>query len=241
MHQAGVNFVNLGIFSWAQVQPAEDAWNWGWMDEILDLLHAGGIAVDLGTGTSSPPPWLSTAHPEILMVTADGTTISPGGRQHYRPVLAGLPPLCHVARADDGGAVRAAPGPVHVARVQRARLPQPHTTTPTTPRLPSAPGWRPSTAASMRSTARGARRSGRSATRPGTRSCRHGSTPASPTPRRVSTSSASRPGSCRTTCARSRPSCARSPPTCRSRPTSWSWPAGSTAWTMPRGQAMSTS
>lgn len=85
MHQAGVNMVNLGIFSWAQVQPSQDTWSWGWMDEIFDLLHEGGIAIDLGTGTSSPPPWLTTAHPEILLVTADGTTISPGGRQHFRP------------------------------------------------------------------------------------------------------------------------------------------------------------
>jgi beta-galactosidase len=85
MREAGVNLVNVGIFAWAQVQPGEDSWDWGWLDEVLDLLHANGIAVDLGTGTSSPPPWLTTLHPEILPVTADGRTISPGGRQHFRP------------------------------------------------------------------------------------------------------------------------------------------------------------
>ncbi|MDX6221254.1 MAG: beta-galactosidase [Frankiales bacterium] len=84
MREAGVNLVNLGIFSWAQVQPAADEWDWDWLDEILDLLHENGIAVDLGTGTSSPPPWLTTLHPEILPVTADGRTISPGARQHWR-------------------------------------------------------------------------------------------------------------------------------------------------------------
>ncbi|BEP13080.1 beta-galactosidase [Acidothermaceae bacterium B102] len=84
MRQAGVTMVNLGIFSWAQVQPAEDTWTWGWMDEILDLLHEGGIAVDLGTGTASPPPWLAAKHPEILPVTVDGRVVSPGGRQHFR-------------------------------------------------------------------------------------------------------------------------------------------------------------
>ena len=85
MRQAGVNLVNLGIFSWAQVQPAEDVWDWDWFDEVLDLLHENGIAVDLGTGTASPPPWLTTQHPEILPVTFEGVTLSSGARQHWRP------------------------------------------------------------------------------------------------------------------------------------------------------------
>ncbi|GIG61654.1 beta-galactosidase [Longispora fulva] len=85
MREASVNIVNLGIFSWAEVRPAPDEWRWDWLDEILDLLHDNGIAVDLGTGTASPPPWLTTLHPEILPVTADGRTLGPGGRQHWRP------------------------------------------------------------------------------------------------------------------------------------------------------------
>ena len=85
MRRAGVNLVNLGVFAWAQVRPAQDVWDWDWLDEVLDLLHENGIAVDLGTGTSSPPPWLTTLHPEILPVTADARTLSPGGRQHWRP------------------------------------------------------------------------------------------------------------------------------------------------------------
>lgn len=85
MREAGVNIVSLGIFSWARIQPAQDEWDFGWLDEIMDLLHAGGIGVDLATATASPPPWLSTAHPEILPVTAAGETLWPGGRQHWRP------------------------------------------------------------------------------------------------------------------------------------------------------------
>ena len=85
MREAGVNIVSLGIFSWARIQPARDTWDFGWLDEIMDLLHAGGIGVDLATATASPPPWLSTEHPEILPVTAAGETLWPGGRQHWRP------------------------------------------------------------------------------------------------------------------------------------------------------------
>ncbi|MFD4475122.1 beta-galactosidase [Streptomyces sp. NPDC058471] len=85
MREAGVTIVSLGIFSWARIQPAQDAWDFGWLDEIMDLLHAGGIAVDLATATASPPPWLTAAHPEILPVTAAGETVWPGARQHWRP------------------------------------------------------------------------------------------------------------------------------------------------------------
>ncbi|MGB8938685.1 MAG: beta-galactosidase, partial [Streptomyces sp.] len=85
MREAGVTIVSLGIFSWARIQPDQDAWDFGWLDEIMDLLHAGGIAVDLATATASPPPWLTAAHPEILPVTAAGETVWPGARQHWRP------------------------------------------------------------------------------------------------------------------------------------------------------------
>ncbi|RDG39091.1 beta-galactosidase [Streptomyces corynorhini] len=85
MREAGVNIVSLAIFSWARIQPAPDTWEFGWLDEIMDLLHEGGIAVDLATATASPPPWLTTLHPEILPVTAAGETVWPGARQHWRP------------------------------------------------------------------------------------------------------------------------------------------------------------
>ncbi|MEU8378205.1 beta-galactosidase [Streptosporangium sp. NPDC048865] len=85
MQVAGVNIVSLAIFSWARIQPQADVWDFGWLDEVMDLLHAHGIAVDLATATASPPPWLTTMHPEILPVDRDGRTIWPGARQHWRP------------------------------------------------------------------------------------------------------------------------------------------------------------
>ncbi|MDX3530464.1 beta-galactosidase [Streptomyces sp. ID05-39B] len=85
MREAGVTVVSVAIFSWARIQPTPDTWDFGWLDEVMDLLHAGGIGVDLATATASPPPWLTTAHPEILPVTANGETVWPGARQHWRP------------------------------------------------------------------------------------------------------------------------------------------------------------
>ncbi|MET7833695.1 beta-galactosidase [Micromonospora sediminicola] len=85
MRQAGVNLVSVGIFSWALLEPAPDRYEFGWLDRALDLLHAGGIRVDLATATASPPPWLAHRHPETLPRRADGTVLWPGGRQAYCP------------------------------------------------------------------------------------------------------------------------------------------------------------
>lgn len=85
MQEAGVTLVTVGVFSWAQLQPSEQEWTFGWLDRVLDTLHAGGIAVDLATATASPPPWFSSGHPESLPVTADGVRLSWGSRQAYCP------------------------------------------------------------------------------------------------------------------------------------------------------------
>lgn len=85
MREAGVNFVSLGIFSWAWIQPAADRFDFVWLDKVLDLLHANGISVNLATATASPPAWLAKKHPEMLPVTASGSILGPGGRQHYAP------------------------------------------------------------------------------------------------------------------------------------------------------------
>ncbi|HEX4061308.1 MAG TPA: beta-galactosidase [Streptosporangiaceae bacterium] len=85
MAEAGVNLVTVGVFSWARLQPAPGELTAGWLDRVLDLLAEAGIWADLATATAAPPAWLIAAHPEILPVTADGTRLGFGARQHYCP------------------------------------------------------------------------------------------------------------------------------------------------------------
>lgn len=85
MREAGVDLVTLGVFSWAWLQPGPDRWDFGWLDQQMDDLHDAGIRVDLATATASPPAWLAQRHPEMLPVTQDGRTLSPGGRQAFCP------------------------------------------------------------------------------------------------------------------------------------------------------------
>ena len=83
MREAGVNLVTLGVFSWANLEIAEGVYQFEWLDEIVDLLHANGIGIDLATATASPPAWLQLLYPQIAPVTADGVNLSHGGRQAY--------------------------------------------------------------------------------------------------------------------------------------------------------------
>ncbi len=85
MREAGVGFVTVGVFSWSLLQPGPGTFTFGWLDRILDLLHENGIAVDLATGTASPPAWLSRAHPETLIVDHAGNRLWPGSRQGFCP------------------------------------------------------------------------------------------------------------------------------------------------------------
>ena len=85
MQEAGVNLMSLAIFSWSRLEPVSGTYEFDWLDRIMDMLHEGGIFVDLATATASPPPWMSLEHPEMLPVTADGVRLWHGGRQHYCP------------------------------------------------------------------------------------------------------------------------------------------------------------
>ncbi|MFD8643961.1 beta-galactosidase [Streptomyces zaomyceticus] len=85
MREAGVNLVTVGVFSWSRIEPRPGTHDWSLLDEVLDLLHEHGIAVDLATATAAPPPWFSRQHPDALPVTASGTRLAHGSRQVFCP------------------------------------------------------------------------------------------------------------------------------------------------------------
>ena len=90
MRDVGVTLVAVNIFGWSELQSPDGTVDFSRLDEVIGLLHGAGIRVNLGTGTASPPPWLTTRHPEILPVVADGTTRYPGGRQAWCPSSPGF-------------------------------------------------------------------------------------------------------------------------------------------------------
>lgn len=85
MKDLGVNIVSLGIFSWSSIEVEEGVFDFGWMDKIIQLLTDANIAIDMASGTASPPAWLSRKHPDLFATTQTGIRFSHGGRQHYSP------------------------------------------------------------------------------------------------------------------------------------------------------------
>jgi len=85
MQEAGVNLVSLGIFSWVKLNPAPDEFTMDWLHRVMDLLHDGGVKVNLATATASPPAWLGRLHPEIRPIGEDGQPYRHGGRQAFTP------------------------------------------------------------------------------------------------------------------------------------------------------------
>ena len=83
MKVAGVNLVSVGIFSWALLEPSEGRYEFGWLDDVLDLLQGSGIRVDLANASASPPPWFSHRYPQSLPVTANGVRLGYGSRQAF--------------------------------------------------------------------------------------------------------------------------------------------------------------
>lgn len=97
MKTLGVNTVTLPVFAWARLQPAEDHYDFGWLDEIMERLAAAGIGVILATPTAAQPAWLSRAYPDVLPVDRWGHRRHHGARTnfcpnspHYRHFAAGI-------------------------------------------------------------------------------------------------------------------------------------------------------
>jgi beta-galactosidase len=85
MRDAGVDLVAVNVFGWSQLEPRPGEYDFRDLDEVMDLLAEHGIRANLGTGTASTPPWLTTRYPEVLPAAEDGTTRWPGGRQAWCP------------------------------------------------------------------------------------------------------------------------------------------------------------
>ena len=83
MRRARVNTATVGVFSWSLLEPEEGTFEFGWLDDALDRLHAGGVRVVLATPTASPPPWFTLAHPDAMPVRPDGTRLWHGSRDTY--------------------------------------------------------------------------------------------------------------------------------------------------------------
>ncbi len=82
---AHINTPTVGVFAWSRLQPAEDQWEFGWLDDLLDLLQRNKKQVCLGTATAAVPPWMAKRYPDVLRVDFAGRQREFGMRHNFCP------------------------------------------------------------------------------------------------------------------------------------------------------------
>jgi beta-galactosidase len=81
MKLAHVNSASVGIFSWAALEPEEGKFEFGWLDQVLDLLARNNARVILATPSGGKPNWLALKYPEVRRVNLQGVR-DPQQRRH---------------------------------------------------------------------------------------------------------------------------------------------------------------
>ena len=85
MQDAGINVVRLAEFAWAKMEPADEVFDFSWLDRAIEVLAHRGIVIVLGTPSAAPPPWLWQKIPDIALVDENGIAREYGSRREYSP------------------------------------------------------------------------------------------------------------------------------------------------------------
>ncbi|KQW27985.1 beta-galactosidase [Rhizobium sp. Root274] len=83
MRELGISFVRIGEFAWSRLEPRRGEFEFAWLDRAMDILHAAGLKIVLGTPTATPPKWLVDEHPDIIPYDEQGRPRGFGSRRHY--------------------------------------------------------------------------------------------------------------------------------------------------------------
>ncbi|WP_087017626.1 beta-galactosidase [Thaumasiovibrio subtropicus] len=74
MHEAGIKLIRTAeIFnSWDRIEPEPGQYDFDFLDAFFDRCHAYGMKILLGTGTCSPPFWLTKEYPDVNLLSSSG-------------------------------------------------------------------------------------------------------------------------------------------------------------------------
>lgn len=81
MKELGFDFTHFGEFAWAMMEPEEGVFDFEWLDKAVQLAEKYGLKVVMCTPTPTPPAWLTTKHPDILVINENMQRIEHGARQ----------------------------------------------------------------------------------------------------------------------------------------------------------------
>ena len=83
MKRIGLSHVRIGEFAWSRLEDADGALHLDWLGQAVDVLHAQGLKVVLGTPTATPPRWMIDRHPGMLALDEQLQQRGFGSRRHY--------------------------------------------------------------------------------------------------------------------------------------------------------------
>ena len=82
MAALGVHAVRLAEFAWGRMEPEEGRFDFGWLDDAINVIARHGMQVILCTPTNSAPVWMYTDHPETVQWGRNGQPTDIGIRGH---------------------------------------------------------------------------------------------------------------------------------------------------------------
>ncbi len=83
--EAHIDIVTLNVFSWAQLQPSEDTYDFSKLDKIMELVQKNGLKVCMATSTAAHPAWMARKYPDILRTEKNGVKRKFGSRHNSCP------------------------------------------------------------------------------------------------------------------------------------------------------------
>ncbi len=83
MVELGISWVRINEFAWSQLEPSPGELNFGWLDQIIEILASQKLKVILGTPTAAPPQWMVNKYPDMLICDKAGSERKHGSRRHY--------------------------------------------------------------------------------------------------------------------------------------------------------------
>ncbi|MFO8069868.1 MAG: beta-galactosidase [Alkalibacterium sp.] len=83
MQKAHTNTFSIGIFAWAALEPEEGIYDFEWLDDVIERIHAIGGRFILATPSGARPTWMSKQHPEVLRVDASRRKHLHGARHNH--------------------------------------------------------------------------------------------------------------------------------------------------------------
>jgi beta-galactosidase len=81
MKQARCNVMNIGIFSWVMLEPAEGQFQFEWLDRLMDTLAENEMYAILATPSGARPAWMSKKYPEVCRMN-EHKQRNPHGHRH---------------------------------------------------------------------------------------------------------------------------------------------------------------